>query len=777
MKKSFLVRTIILAGSLLLQLSTLCFHSRGAAGDVDLSFDPGSGVNGQLRALAVQSDGKVIVAGDFTTVRGLARYKVARLTADGSGDPSFNPGTALDASVYVAALALQSDGKVLIAVANASYQGYAARLNSDGTLDNSFSPVTDAPVFSLAPQPDGKVLIGGGFSTVNGTNRNGIARLNANGSLDSSFDPGTGVPGHLGGVRSVVVQPDGKVLLGGFFTTVNGTNRSGFARLNANGTLDNSFNPVTDAPVFSVALQPDGKVLIAGGFTTVNGTNRNGMARLSTNGSLDSSFNPGMGADSGVSSIALQTNGKVLITGWFSDVPRSRRIARLDADGSLDSSFDWGAVVRDGGVYPIALQPDGKVLIGGDFFTVNEVERSSIARLNANGTLDSSFQPGRRMDLSFGPLTAVPNGKVLVGGFVHGTNQVGGVRLNANGSLDGTFISAGFHPDLGFIDDEYSHTTWTATVGQPNGKVFIAGHNIYQQCDSETCITFHTSFLDRFNANGSRDTNFERAVVYQPWGRELVHALAVQPDGKIVVGGNFYSIKDTERKGIARLNANGTLDHSFNPGMGAVGYPYGVTSLAVQSDGKVLVGGNGGYRIVRLNANGSFDSSFNRNVGVDGSISSVVSQPDGKVLIGGSFTNVNGTNRNNIARLNADGSLDSSFNPGTGTDGLVRSIALQSDGNVLIGGDFTTVNGVLRPNVARLYGDFAAPSLNIARSNVFMIVSWPVLGTNFRLEENTNLSLANGWSPVVGTKSTNNNSISVALPATSSRKFFRLSFP
>ena len=129
-----------------------------------------------------------------------------------------------------------------------------------------------------------------------------------------------------------------------------------------------------------------------------------------------------------------------------------------------------------------------------------------------------------------------------------------------------------------------------------------------------------------------------------------------------------------------------------------------------------------------------------------------------------------------LSASEADGSLDGSFNAGTGANGPVGSIALQPDGNVLIGDDFTTVNSVVRPRVARLYGDFI-PSLSIARSNTFVIVAWPVSGANFRLEENTNLSLSNGWSAVAGTRSTNNNSISVAIPATGSRKVFRLSLP
>jgi uncharacterized delta-60 repeat protein len=189
----------------------------------------------------------------------------------------------------------------------------------------------------------------------------------------------------------------------------------------------------------------------------------------------------------------------------------------------------------------------------------------------------------------------------------------------------------------------------------------------------------------------------------------------------------------------------------------------------LQPDGKVLINGR-----TRLNADGSLDGGFNSGAGANGTILSVALQPNGKVLIGGSFTTFNGTNRVHIARLNANGSLDTTFNPGTGADGVVRSIALQSDGKVLIGGDFLTVQGELRPYVARLYGDSVAPSLNITRSDAFVIVSWPVTGLDFQLQESTNLPLLNAWSPVAQPGVTNGAQISVTVPTTGGQKFFRL---
>src|SRR5262249_8703829 len=148
----------------------------------------------------------------------------------------------------------------------------------------------------IASQNDGRVLIGGGFTSVNGIGRNHVARLNSDGTLDNRFDPGTGSDG---GVLCLVLQLDGKVLVGGRFLHVNGVVRNGIARLNGvDGGLDLTFDPGagTDGPVNSIALQPDGKLLIGGEFTRVNGNSRTGIARLNPDGTLDGSFDPGSGA-------------------------------------------------------------------------------------------------------------------------------------------------------------------------------------------------------------------------------------------------------------------------------------------------------------------------------------------------------------------------------------------------------------------------------------------------------------------------------------------------
>ena len=184
----------------------------------------------------------------------------------------------------------------------------------------------------------------------------------------------------------------------------------------------------------------------------------------------------------------------------------------------------------------------------------------------------------------------------------------------------------------------------------------------------------------------------------------------MQPNGKILVGGEFTTLGGQPRNGIGRLNADGTLDSGFNPAVGG-DYP-SVNSLAVQADGKILVGGDfttlGGQprnSIGRLNADGTLDSGFNPAVGADylPYVYSLAVQADGKILVGGDFTTLGGQPRASIGRLNADGTVDAGFNPGLGlSDPSVYSLAVQADGKVLVGGNFTTLGGQPRANIGRL---------------------------------------------------------------------------
>jgi uncharacterized delta-60 repeat protein len=363
------------------------------------------------------------------------------------------------------------------------------------------------------------------------------------------------------------------------------------------GSNDHTFNTFDDGTsvnggltgyAFSTAIQADGKIIVVGGFSHFNGTLRNNITRLNTDGSLDAAFNPGTGFNQAARSLAIQADGKIIVVGNFSHFngTLTEYIARLNSDGTLDTSFDPPGTGISGYTYSTAIQADGKIIVGGEFIDFNGTTRNGIARLNSDGTLDTTFNPG---------------------------------------------------------------------------------------------------------------TGFDSRVL----------SIAIQGDGKIMAGGRFHNFNGMARKNIARLNINGTIDTSFNPGTGfnmpgAGTFNSYVYSTAIQVDGKIVVGGlfndfNGTAInfIARLNTNGTLDGAFNTGTGFDGYIFSITIQADGKIIVGGDFTTFNGTARNNIVRLNTDGTLDTTFNTsGTGFNGNVRSTAIQTDGKIIAGGEFTRFDGL-----------------------------------------------------------------------------------
>ena len=765
MKTPNLAKTLALVAALALKLTSINFNSHAAAGDVDLSFNASLGITGAVQAVAVQTDGKVLAGGPITFVSGTNRHGTYQLNTNGSPDETFTatnfvpfvgdwgiPHDPVDFfTSSLTAFALQPDGKVLVAgvavhwdctsdegcIYSADFF-FVTRHYADGTRDTNFAPVLGNRIYgggeivrALAVEANGKILIGGYFHAINGTNRNGIARLNANGTLDTT-SPLNLSSNYLFAVTGLATQPDGKFFLDG-------------QRVNSDGSTDTSFSGVPGVSV--VVPQADGKVLVGGNFTTVHGTNRNRIARLNSDGTLDTSFNPGTGADAIVRSIALQTNGAVVIGGDFRTVngTNRNRVARLNANGSLDAGFDPEPSVNPAPTM-LALQPDGKVLIGG---------------------------PITAGDVWFGPANDWS-------AFVNGTNFNGRMRLNADGRVDRAFTSAPFAPPLNamyHIEDCLGDPRFgcsqgavaTAILPESDGKVLIGGYSVSTITGDETFIEIYHPFVARLATGGGLQTSFDQLTnAYE------VNALALQTDGRILVGGWFYRSNSTY--GVTRLNGNGSVDSAFDLSSAPLnGIVY---AIARQTDGKIIIGGSfttvagtNRLRIARLNSNGTLDHTFDPGGGANNAVRAIVLQPDGKMIIGGSFTTISGITRSGLARLNVNGSLDSSFNPGTGTDGVVRAIVLQPDGKVLIGGDFNTVDGLVRRYVARLHGEPAAPSMNVWRSNGLVTVIWP-LTSGFVLDQS--LTTTGIWSQVSYPYTTNGNSVSVSTAAPAGNKFFRL---
>lgn len=375
--------------------------------------------------------------------------------------------------------------------------------------------------------------------------------------VDTTFNPGSGSGGGI--VEQVLLQPDGKILICGNFTSFNGQNRGYVARLNSDGSVDPSFLAQPGYWVRNMALQADGKIVIGGYFTTVQGVPRNLVARLNSDGSLDTSFDPGTGArdiiaggidgniDPFVFWVAVQPDQKIIITGNFRNYngAPSVGIVRINPDGSRDPSFNvaggldsWGRHVR--------VLANGQILLSGWFTQYHNQGFNRLVRINPDGSPDNTFNP------YFGDKTAIystvvqPDGKVVATG--HSLNEQGLFRremerLNPDGSMDQSFV--------GFTNEKTE-----SVLLQPDGKVIVAGNFSQANNVPRTCLA-------RFFPDGALDPDFSANIDNFVWGT------ALQPDGKLLISGGFYTVDGFARSGVARLNTGlsggGTTGGGGNP--------------------------------------------------------------------------------------------------------------------------------------------------------------------------------------------------------------------
>jgi uncharacterized delta-60 repeat protein len=722
----------------ILAVFVLTFSAR-AAGEVDPTFniklvdvDYLSYTNSEwrtsVRRVAVQPDGKILAVGVFNFVNNSLRDSIVRFNADGTLDTSFNPPALArftgNPYLEIAALALQADGKILIGgnfatVGGAARTSSLARLNADGSLDPTFNTnqtvqVLGGTVFDIDVAADGKIVVSG---DINASGRSEVARIFPEGTLDTSFNPQIPQAADPRGL-DVLVQPDGKVLIS--IDNFSGSEEMMF-RLNVDGSVDfsHSFNG-NSRLVNRMVVQPDGKILMGGNFNTIDGFPiAQGMARLNADGMYDTTFNAGNSGASSVSDVELLSNGKILIGGSFQSYNGVGRLyfALLNSDGTLDNSFNpTGSTLRPG---DMAIQSDGKIVVGTYVEFFNEGLQPPLLRLNADATIDPSIQPFMGSAGFVYKVLVQPDGKILLAGFYNHINSVfrrNLARFNPDGTTDPSFTNSIFFDDV--LDYVRNLDL------QPDGKILVAGGIRYGERinpDGSHDVTLNsfdgpgnlydlpngkligfTDRIQRFAAAGFLETeptrfNFNGAAF----------KAAILPDGKVIVVGSFTEVDFIAPRGrIARLNADLTFDPTWNtPGGGANGT---INDVALQADGKLIIGGfftsvngNSNYKyLARLNPDGSLDTSFNPVL--NGPVTTFRLHPDGKILFSGTMTMVNGVTLNSMARVNSNGTLDASFNLGSGADGSIRSIDIQADGKIIIGGEFRRVNGAERTGVARL---------------------------------------------------------------------------
>jgi uncharacterized delta-60 repeat protein len=617
-------------------------------GDSDMSFggfgDGGKEVIGSHCVdMVLQADQKIVLL-MFSN-----RLLLKRLLPDGSPDPSFGGDGQVDhtdplfTTAAFASVAIQPDGKILVGgYTYPSPQDFLiVRLTASGSLDTTFGGdgiVTidfdgdHDRISKVLVQPDGNI-VAGGYAAIDGDFDFAVARLFPNGSLDTDFggDGQATVP--FGGSDIAVdmaLQTNGKIVLAGWTSGQIDTDWA-VARLNFNGTRDNGWGgdgKVTvgwgdlNDHVDAVAIAPDGKIVVTGQV----GTSEDGrIARFTSTGALDSSFD-GDGkvynSEASCTDVAVQPNGKIVTLGWHESPGGDQKFGlhRWNANGALDTSFEGdGAAYIDFGAddrgHSIVIQADGRILAAGT--TESNGFRTALARLWPDGQLDAGGMQAAALDnLAFPAasheytygLVAQTDGRLLVAATVMNSAETSGdfalTRLLPNGGLDTAYGVAGQATlDLQSID------VARAIALQPDGKSVVGGY---------TGTTNPQFLVARFGTDGVLDASFGSggsSTVDFAGGADFGHAIAVAPDGKIVLAGTV-SNGSTYVFGVARFNTDGTMDTSFDAD-GKLLYNLGLpnqwaSAVVVQPDGKIVVGGqaNGDFALVRFLTTGAIDTSF-----------------------------------------------------------------------------------------------------------------------------------------------------------------------
>ena len=537
----------------------------------------------------------------------------------------------------------------------------------------------------LLALPDGKLMVLTTSGGVEGYTDKRLVRLNQDGSIDLTFNPN--FPNSQINYKHLALHTDGKLLV-----AYQDVNSAKIVRLNLDGSLDTTFTFPSNVDIYSkFIVLPNGKIVFDSYDQEAGIRN---IRQINSNGTLDSNYAAGTGFSLNIfqsstgSFIALPDN-KVLVGSLFSSyngIP-VLNLMKLNTNGTVDTSFNFNVVsenVPTPQVNDLALDANGNVVIAFNSYVVQgsfEINYGSVVRINANGAIDNSFLP----QLTGKPsnVTILPNQDIIVQsqsveapGDIHLFDGL--IKFNPTGSHDNMFNNA-----AGFSGAVSSFAI------QQNNKIIIGGSFQYYNGVAKR-------YLARLNSNGSVDESFvPEIIIVSPVGR-----ITLQPDGKVIMTGLFKKTAEGPNLRLIRLNIDGTLDESFSPPVPSSG---GIGVVTVLPSGKILVGGYFFFQhqgrsyssMMRLNSNGSIDTSFfdqtDNSVGFNSSVAAITLQPDGKILVGGSFTGFalcgSCVGMNRLVRLNEDGTRDSTlFN--YGLNDTVNAIALEENGNILVGGDF-----------------------------------------------------------------------------------------
>jgi uncharacterized delta-60 repeat protein len=724
-----------------------------------------------VRYMTVQADGKLLIGGYFTGgVLGIndpvTKPGIARLNTDGSQDLTFDPGTGVDGAVEV--IVVQPDGKILVGGTFLQFDGAPrkgiARLNPDGSLDGSFNVGSGATgtVLEIAVQLDGRILLGGSFTSFDGTPAVRIVRLLSTGAVDPTFATGTGFDGL---VRAIAVQADGNVLVGGHFTHYQGTGRNYLARLSSTGVLDAFYNDNTlmvgpGGALFDIVVGNAGSAFISGTFNTYNGTEvGSDPIKLDVNGAWISTFH--ISELVGTSRLFYHAaSNRLSCMGGLGITHAVNGNTGTGGYGYFNYLYDW--YYRINCSFFITYWQNGTVGPNGEVYRLDPIHLG-ILRLNNDLTLDPDFHINRGLGYFNGGygMTMDDLGQVTIAGRVDNLNtlpafngqyQPNAYRLTSEGEFDPSFTMAyGFE---GKITDVISMGSDKVVMAGPLTLTCAPGSFAsYVNCpllmvdqgsgdltplvpggcssgvddeikDMLRCNSGQLLYAGQYDCGGApKDIGrfsaagvWDGAYITTDLGptNELPECLAEAPDGKVYVAGNFTNANGSSRNRIVRLLVNGGVDPTFDP-LG--GFNGRVRDMVVNPDGTVVcIGDFTSYRglpapkITKLLPNGAPDPSFTPGTGISNTPIRILRYPDGRLVIGGAIPMYDGTIVNGIVCINADGTIDPTFDQGDGFrinnagpgGGVLYDMELQPDGKLVCLGEFHMYDGNGRNRICRI---------------------------------------------------------------------------
>ncbi len=730
---------------------------------------------GAVNAVALQSDGKIIAGGNISRYQappaGSPQSSLKRLNSDGTLDTAFGAiaSTLADSQgqTEVNKILTVASDKLYVGGVFTSYDGVARggvlRLDANGTLDTGFNAagISNSNAFSiryvlaLAEQPDGKLLVGGGFNRANGTFRPNLARFNDDGSLDTSFNPNAAL-GDSSFVGDISVLPNGQILVAGGRNRPGGGGTPLLLRLNSDGSLDPSLSPSFDnefGDIDELLVLPDGRMLIGGDFSFQPSGTSYYFACLLPDGSLDTSFmtNVGSGPNGWAGGeIALQPDGTIFVGGIFKSwngQPRAS-IARLLSDGTLDTAFAPAPYINDNSYtthfYSFAFQPDGKLVAGGWFPRVSDpaVETYNLTRFvnefaTGPGTLRAvsatatttenagsvALQVSRfggligavSVDYTLTPLNAIPGTDYTpISGTLTWATGVGGIQ-----SITVPILQDTAQDGLKTFQLTLSNPTGGATLPPANSTTLVGIRDddappvivlnpvavTLDQGANFSLVVFYDSVLPA-TVQWQRDPDGPGGPLpfaNVPGATSLVYF--VSNSDPTTHGGTYRAVVTNPNGSVTSAAAEvaiavptGSVVASFAP------VDIGTINLATpDSSGRILSLTSTGLR--RLAADGTVDptASFGLSV-ASNTATSVLPLADGRILVGGSFTSQThqpsstATSISRLVRLNADatGTVDTGFSVALSNN--VTALAAGTSGTFYVGvsGASTSGNGLLR---------------------------------------------------------------------------------